>query len=78
MLSKGEEVMRTEKRKKKISVFGDTKKKLFVLKVKKKINQKRIFVGQKSIDPSMKKNCYFMTVLVQQFGSGPCSVLEKP
>lgn len=68
--------MRTEKRKKKISVFGDTKKKLFVLKVKKK--QKRIFVGQKSIDPSMKKNCYFMTVLVQQFGSGPCSVLEKP
>lgn len=70
--------MRTEKRKKKISVFGDTKKKLFVLKVKKKINQKRIFVGQKSIDPSMKKNCYFMTVLVQQFGSGPCSVLEKP
>lgn len=78
MLSKGEEVMKTGKRKKKIPVFRDTKKKLFVMKVKKKKNHKRIFVGQKSIDPSMKKNCYFMTVLVQQFGSGPCSVLKKP
>lgn len=41
--------MKTGKRKKKIPVFRDTKKKLFVMKVKKKKNHKRIFVGQKSI-----------------------------